>query len=64
MDKTGQWHFKCPECDYDDKEAGRLATDDEIYCALCFSDCLHKVLLKRWPATGEENAEASDQDHS
>ncbi len=43
-----RWHFECPECEYDDREAGQLATNNEIYCPLCASDSGHIVTLKRW----------------
>lgn len=48
-----RWHFECETCGWDDKEAGHLATDQEIYCHLCLEDCLHIVLLRRWLATPE-----------
>jgi hypothetical protein len=59
-----RWCFECPVCEYDHKEAGALATDQQIYCALCAGDCGRDVLLRRWlpeehradRATPEEDA--------
>lgn len=43
-----RWHFSCPECWYDDSEAGGLATDEQIYCGICADDTGRAVLLRRW----------------
>jgi hypothetical protein len=43
-----RWHFRCPECEFDDAEAKALATDDEVYCGMCAADCGRDVRLKRW----------------
>ena len=48
-----KYHFECPVCEYDDKEAGRLADETQIYCGMCAGDSGKDVLLKRWPATSE-----------
>ena len=45
-----RWHFACRSCGYDDKEAGRLATDEERTCPLCASDSGHVVSLEKWLA--------------
>lgn len=44
------YHFLCPVCEYGDAEAGKLATESQIYCGLCATDNGVDVLLKRWPA--------------
>ena len=44
-----RWHFECPVCQFDDKEAGRLATDTERFCTLCSEDSHRLVALRRWP---------------
>lgn len=44
-----RYHFQCPVCEFDDKEAGRLAQESETNCPLCAGDTGHFVLLKRWP---------------
>ena len=49
-----RWRFRCPECEFDDEEAGRLATDAEVYCGLCAGDCGRDVQLVRWLAEGVE----------
>jgi hypothetical protein len=46
-----RYHFECPECEFDDTEAGALATETQIFCTLCFEDTGHIVRLRRWPAT-------------
>jgi hypothetical protein len=46
-----RYHFECPECEFDDTEAGALATETQIFCTLCFEDSGHIVRLRRWPAT-------------
>ena len=51
-----RYHFECRECGYDDKEAGKLATEKQIYCGLCASDNGRDVLLHRWPARAEQEA--------
>lgn len=43
-----KYHFECPQCGYDNKEAGRLFAENEKDCPLCFSDGFHLVRLKRW----------------
>lgn len=43
-----RWHFECPDCQFDDKEAGELATDSEVYCPLCAADSGHTVTLRKW----------------
>lgn len=54
MSGTRRWHFECPECEFDDKEAGQLADDDTIYCSMCAEDTGHIVLLRRWLADQPE----------
>lgn len=54
MSTQRRWHFECPDCQYDDKEAGFLRTDDEIYCPMCWADSLHLVVLRRWKGNGDE----------
>jgi hypothetical protein len=41
------YEFSCPECGFDHEEAGRLATEREIYCGVCAGDCGRDVLLSR-----------------
>ncbi|HMF66118.1 MAG TPA: hypothetical protein VK602_00740 [Phyllobacterium sp.] len=48
------YHFECPVCEYDDKELGRFATEQEIYCGLCAADNGRDVLVKRWPVDSDE----------
>jgi hypothetical protein len=43
-----RWCFECPVCEYDHKEAGKLATDQQIYCVLCAGDNGRDVLLRKW----------------
>lgn len=43
------YHFECPVCEFDDKEAGALATERRIYCGMCAGDNGRDVLLVRWP---------------
>jgi hypothetical protein len=54
-----EYHFQCPECGFDDKEAGQFATEKQIYCGLCAGDNGRDVLLHRWPATPEVNSEGA-----
>lgn len=49
-----KYHFRCHECDYDDKEARRLLTEDECFCPLCWKDKARLVIAKRWPEGTEE----------
>ena len=50
--KPLRWRFECPDCGYDDEEAGRLLSDDEVCCPLCFEDCLRAVRVIRWARRG------------
>lgn len=59
------FHFVCPVCDFDDEEAKRLSTFDQIYCGLCAEDNGHDVQVRRWPAvdgmTRDEAKKADDE---
>lgn len=44
------FHFECPECEFDDKEAGWLAERSPLFCPLCLIDTGHFVPLRMWPA--------------
>lgn len=48
------YHFECKVCEYTDKEAGRLAREQDIYCPLCLEDCGHFNRLRRWLAPVQE----------
>ena len=48
------YHFRCPECEYSDEEAGSLATESQRYCGLCAGDTGRDVRLIRWIATESE----------
>lgn len=48
-----KYHFKCPVCDFDDKEARYLLDENETICPLCDQDNNHPVTLERWPAEEE-----------
>lgn len=39
-------HWECPECEYDDREAGYLLPDGDHWCPLCASDSGHDVRLR------------------
>lgn len=43
------FHFMCPECGFDDKESGALASEKQIYCGLCAGDGGDNVRLSMWP---------------
>jgi len=45
-----RWRFECPECGFDDEEAGRLATDRVIWCGMCAGDTGRDVKLRKWLA--------------
>jgi hypothetical protein len=53
MTGARRWRFECPECQFDHEEAGRLATDAEVYCGMCAEDCGRDVRLRRWLASGD-----------
>lgn len=42
------WCFECPECQFDNVEAGKLATDEQVYCPVCAGDSGRDVRLRRW----------------
>ena len=54
------FHFECPECEYDDKEAGALAERSPLCCPLCLEDTGRFVPLRMWPAEQTNCGEAGE----
>lgn len=42
------YEFECPECGFDNKEAKKLATEQQKYCGMCAGDSGRDVLMRRW----------------
>ena len=55
------YHFECPECGYDDAEAGVLATEKQCYCGLCAGDTGKEVLIRKRLAAPLTNPERSEE---
>jgi hypothetical protein len=49
-----QYEFRCPECDFTHKEAGRLAKEQEKFCGMCAGDKGEDVRLRRWLPAAKE----------
>jgi hypothetical protein len=43
-----EWRFRCPECGVGDIELGALATAEQVYCEVCFTEDGRYVRLRRW----------------
>lgn len=42
-----RYEFKCPVCNFDHKELGRLLYEHEIYCGICAEDNGRDVTVSR-----------------